>query len=152
MHPYNNALKQPARHLRTTMTDTEQQLWVRLRRKNLLGVQFYRQKPLGNYIVDFYAPRAGLIVEIDGAQHLEEAHAARDAQRDAYLVGQGLQVLRFHTTQILQELDAVVEVIFRMLEERLAAGGKQPEIPPFPPLQKGGMGRQEEKSWNNHNN
>ena len=102
------------------MTDTEQQLWARLCRKNLLGVQFYRQKPLGNYIVDFYAPSAGLVVEIDGAQHLEEAHAARDAQRDAYLVHQGLQVLRFHTTQILQELDAVVEVIFRVLEERLA--------------------------------
>jgi len=129
MHPYNTALKQPARHLRTTMTETEQRLWARLRRKNLLGVQFYRQKPLGHYIVDFYAPRAGLVVQIDGAQHLEEAHAARDAQRDAYLVRQGLQVLRFHTTQILQELDAVVEVIFRTLAERLAAG-KQPENPP----------------------
>ena len=129
MHPYNNALKQPARHLRTTMTDTERQLWVRLRRKNLLGVQFYRQKPLGDYIVDFYAPRAGLVVETDGAQHLEEAHVARDAQRDAYLVRQGVRVLRFHTTQILQEFDAVVEVIFSALTERLAAG-KQPGNPP----------------------
>jgi very-short-patch-repair endonuclease len=121
MHPYNSALKQPARYLRTTMTDTEQQLWARLRRKNLLGVQFYRQKPLGNYIVDFYAPRAGLVIEIDGSQHLEEAHVARDAQRDDYLARQGLQVLRFHTTQILQEMDTVVEVIFRTLEEKLAA-------------------------------
>ena len=129
MHPYNNALKQPARHLRTTMTDTEQQLWARLRRKNLLGVQFYRQKPLGNYIVDFYAPSAGLVVEIDGSQHLEEVHATRDTQRDAYLERQGLQVLRFHTTQILQELDAVVEVIFRTLAERLTAG-KQLGNPP----------------------
>ena len=121
MHPYNSTLTQPARRLRTTMTDTEQQLWARLRRKALLGVQFYRQKPLGNYIVDFYAPKAGLVVEIDGSQHLEEAHAVRDAQRDAYLVRQGLQVLRFHTTQILQELDEVVEVICRALEEKLTA-------------------------------
>jgi very-short-patch-repair endonuclease len=111
------------------MTDTEQQLWARLRRKNLLGVQCYRQKPLGNYIVDFYAPGVGLVVEIDGSQHLEEAHAVRDAQRDVYLVGQGLQVLRFHTTQILQELDAVVEIILRVLTERLAAG-KQSGNPP----------------------
>ena len=71
--------------------------------------------------MDFYAPRAGLVVEIDGAQHLEEAHAVRDAQRDAYLVRQGLQVMRFHTTQILQELDEVVEVICRALEEKLTA-------------------------------
>jgi very-short-patch-repair endonuclease len=84
-------------------------------------VQFYRQKPLGNYIVDFYAPRAGLVIEIDGAQHLEEAHTARDAHRDAYLAHQGLQVLRFHTTQILQELDAVVEVILKVLNDRIAA-------------------------------
>jgi len=151
MHPYNNALKQPARHLRTAMTDTEQRLWAQLRRKNLLGVQFYRQKPLGHYIVDFYAPRAGLVVEIDGSQHLEEAHAARDAQRDAYLVRQGLQVLRFHTTQILQELDEVVEVIFRTLAARLALESGW-EIPPFPPFVKGGMGRREGKSWNHHNN
>jgi very-short-patch-repair endonuclease len=111
------------------MTDTEQQLWARLRRKSLLGVQFCRQKPLGDYIVDFYAPRAGLVVEIDGSQHLEEAHAAKDAQRDAYLAHQGIQVLRFHTTQILQELDAVVEVIVRTLAERLAAD-RQSENPP----------------------
>jgi very-short-patch-repair endonuclease len=111
------------------MTDTEQRLWARLRRKNLLGVQFYRQKPLGHYIVDFYAPRAGLVVEIDGSQHLEAAHVARDAQRDAYLTRQRLQVLRFHTTQILQELDAVVEVIFRTLEERLAAGKRSGNPP-----------------------
>lgn len=129
MHPYNRALKQPSRPLRTTMTDTEQRLWARLRRKNLLGVQFYRQKPLGHYIVDFYAPRAGLVVEIDGSQHLEAAHVARDAQRDAYLTRQRLQVLRFHTTQILQELDAVVEVIFRTLEERLAAGKRSGNPP-----------------------
>src|SRR5262249_55231340 len=90
-------------------------------------------KPLANYIVDFYAPRAGLVIEIDGSQPLEEAHAARDAQRDAYLAHQGLQVLRFHTTQILQELDAVVEMIFRVLAERLAAG-KQPGNPPSPPF------------------
>jgi len=120
MHPYNHTLKHYARRLRTNMTDSEQRLWARLRSKNLLGVQFYRQKPLGNYIVDFYAPRAGLVIEIDGSQHLEGEHAAKDTQRDAYLVRQGLQVLRFSNMQVLQALDEVVEIIYRVMAARIA--------------------------------
>ena len=85
-------------------------------------MQFYRQKPLGNYIVDFYAPRARLVIEIDGSQHLEEEHAAKDTQRDAYLVCQGLQVLRFNNMQVLQALDEVMEIIYRVMETRMAGG------------------------------
>jgi very-short-patch-repair endonuclease len=68
---YNPRLKGRARSLRATLTDAEQRLWTRLRRKQIPGVQFYRQKPIGKYIVDFYAPAARLVVEIDGSQHLE---------------------------------------------------------------------------------
>lgn len=82
-------------------------------------MQFYRQKPIGNYIVDFYAPKAKLVVEVDGSQHVDLAHAQKDAQRDAYLMGQRLRVLRFGNLQVLQELDAVVDVIFRALTDRL---------------------------------
>jgi very-short-patch-repair endonuclease len=53
MLPYNRRLKPNARRLRSHMTDSEQVLWSRLRRKQLLGVQFYRQTPIGNYVVDF---------------------------------------------------------------------------------------------------
>ncbi len=60
MLKYNPQLKTKARTLRITLTDAEQRLWERLRRKQILGVQFYRQKPIGNYIVDFYAPAARL--------------------------------------------------------------------------------------------
>ena len=120
MRPYNHTLKHHARRLRTNMTDSEQRLWARLRSKNLLGGQFYRQKPLGNYIVDFYAPMAGLVIEIDGSQHLEGEHAAKDTQRDAYLVRQGLQVLRFSNIQVLQALDEVVEIIYRVIAARIA--------------------------------
>ena len=56
MLPYNRRLKTKARSLRTNPTDAELHLWYRLRRKQILGVQFYRQKPIGNYIADFYAP------------------------------------------------------------------------------------------------
>jgi len=69
---HNKKLKYTARTLRKNMTETEILLWSRVRRKQLLGFQFYRQRPHGNYIVDFYCPAAKLIIEIDGRQHYEE--------------------------------------------------------------------------------
>lgn len=111
MLEYYPKLKQHARRLRTGMTDSEQKLWLRLRGKQVGGVQFYRQKPLGAYIVDFYAPAAKLVVEVDGLQHQSEQGVQVDAERDAWLVEQGLSVLRFDNLQVLQETDAVMEVI-----------------------------------------
>lgn len=60
MENYRKHLKQPARSLRTSMTDAEQLIWYRVRRKQIHGVQFYRQKPLLSFIVDFYCPAAKL--------------------------------------------------------------------------------------------
>ncbi len=71
MIEYNRKLEERARRLRRQMTDSERALWERLRRKQVQAVQFYRQKPIGNYIVDFYAPRAKIVVEVDGSQHME---------------------------------------------------------------------------------
>ena len=93
------------------MTDAEQLLWLRLRRKQLMGVQFYRQKPLGNYVVDFYAPRAKLVVEVDGSQHHEPRAMKADAERDEYLSGLGLAVLRFDNLQLLRETESVLDTI-----------------------------------------
>lgn len=72
MLPYSKNLKEPSRTLRKEMTDAEQALWSRLRGKQILGVQFYRQKPIGPYIVDFYAPAAKLIIEVDGGSILKK--------------------------------------------------------------------------------
>lgn len=119
---YNLKLKPLSRRLRTKMTESEQLLWSRLRRKQILGIQLYRQKPIGNYIVDFYAPRAKLIVEVDGSQHFDVQHAIEDKQRDAYLNDQGLRVLRFNNLQVLQQIDAVVDVIYQSIEDQV---GKQ---------------------------
>jgi len=82
----------------------------------LHGVQFYRQKPLGPYIVDFFAPNAGLVVEVDGSQHTEADHREQDRVRDKCLTDEGLLVLRFHNRQVLLETDAVLE---RIAEEIL---------------------------------
>ncbi len=108
---YNRRLKQPARHLRHQMTDAERALWVRLRRKQIHGVQFYRQKPIGDFIVDFYAPSAHLVIEVDGAQHLESAQCDADAERTTHLNGLGLRVLRFPNRQVLKEIQGVLESI-----------------------------------------
>ena len=120
MLPYKATLKKHARHLRKNMTESEQTLWSRLRGKQLLGIQFYRQKPLGDYIVNFFAPKANLVVEVDGSQHAESDHIIRDNHRDLYLKGLGLQVLRFDSRQVLLKTDAVVERIFQVMKESLS--------------------------------
>ena len=119
MAPYGKALKAPARSLRVKMTDAEQLLWQRVRRKQVGGVQFYRQKPLLSYIVDFYCPAAKLVVELDGSQHFEQEHQSKDRLRDEALVRLGLQVLRFDNWQILLETEAVLAVIDSVVRARL---------------------------------
>ena len=115
---YAPHLKYFARKLRSGMTDAEQRLWSRLRRKQLHGVQFYRQRPLGHYIVDFYAPAAKLVVELDGGQHFEPAGIRRDQRRDAWLRSVGLHVLRFDDRQVLLETDLVLEAIWQAMNVR----------------------------------
>ncbi len=98
------------------MTDTERTLWSRLRRKQLKGHQFYRQKIIGNYIVDFYCPRAGMVIEVDGAQHYSGEMLESDRQRDDYLRGNALTVMRFSNLEVRQNLDGVVERVLERLE------------------------------------
>jgi very-short-patch-repair endonuclease len=124
---YRPGLKANAQKLRKEMTESEQLLWDRLRRKQILGVQFYRQKPIGNYIVDFFAPEAKLVIEIDGSQHMSESGVLKDKKRDDYLRGEGLLVLRFHDSEVLIDTEAVTEMIFRILSERLLQ--KSPRSP-----------------------
>jgi very-short-patch-repair endonuclease len=116
---YNSKLKEAARYLRKNMTESERELWSRLRGKQLLGVQFYRQKPIGNFIVDFFAPKAKLVVEVDGSQHTEEDNRSRDKRRDEYLASRGFKVLRFNSREVLNRTDSVVNSIYRSIGERL---------------------------------
>jgi very-short-patch-repair endonuclease len=115
------------------MTDAEQMLWSRIRRKQIRGAQFYRQKPILNYIVDFYCAKAHLVIELDGSQHFDLEHQQKDAARDKALVTQGLRVLRFDNRQVLAETASVLAVIDGVVGERLGM-----EIPPNPPFSKGG--------------
>lgn len=126
MQPYNKNLKQPSRDLRNNMTDAEKRLWSKLRAKQILGLQFYRQKPLLNFIVDFYCPAANLVIECDGGQHFTDEGLEADRVRDEVLVELGLVVLRFSNRQVLTEIDDVIELIFQTAQSRI-------------PLYKGGL-------------
>jgi very-short-patch-repair endonuclease len=95
MKPYNKNLKQPSRDLRSNMTNAEQLLWQRIRRKQILELQFYIQKPILNFIVDFYCPTANLVIECDGGQHYTAEGLEADQNRDQTLSELGVITLRF---------------------------------------------------------
>ena len=116
MQPYNKNLKKPSRDLRNNMTDAEKCLWSKLRAKQILGLQFYRQKPLLNFIVDFYCPAANLVIECDGGQHFTDEGLEADRVRDEVLAELGLIVLRFNNDQVMGEIDGVVEQICKKLK------------------------------------
>ena len=120
MHQYNPKIKTTARTLRKNMTDSELKLWSRIRRKQIFGLQFYRQRPIGNYIVDFYCPKAQLVLEVDGLQHMQELAVRKDNYRDSYLKQQGIKVLKFDNLQVLKQLDAVVDKVYQTVASRLS--------------------------------
>ena len=119
MHQYKPKLKNTARTLRKNMTDSELKLWSRIRRKQIFGLQFYRQRPIGSYIVDFYCPKAELVLGVDGVQHMNRLAMQKDKYRDSYLKQQGVKVLRFDNLQVLKQLDAVVEKVCQTAASRL---------------------------------
>ena len=94
------------------MTDAEKLLWSKLRRKQLKGLQIYRQRIIGDYIVDFYCPKANLIIEVDGGQHYTDEGIAKDKIRDDYIKGKGIKVLRFSDREVLKNIGGVIEKIY----------------------------------------
>ena len=109
------AQREQARYLRRNMTDAEQELWERLRDRQL-GVKFRRQHPIGPYIVDFAAPTGRVVIEVDGPTHRDYD---ADALRDADLVSRGWKVLRFRNHDVYGELNRVVSLIRRVVEKRV---------------------------------
>ena len=116
MLQYDEKLKTLARQLRKNMTDAERLLWSKIRRKQICQYQFYRQKIIGNYIVDFYCPKARLVIEVDGGQHYSEEGVEFDKLRDEYLANLGLNVLRMSNMDILQNIDGTLEYIYDYLK------------------------------------
>ena len=104
-----------AQRLRKMPTDAEIRLWRHLRRKQLDGFRFRPQQPIGPYVVDFFCPAAGLIVEVDGGQHAENA---ADSARTSWLEARHYRVVRFWNNDVLANTDGVILVIRDALHGR----------------------------------
>jgi very-short-patch-repair endonuclease len=106
---YNPKLKATARILRKQSTLAEVLLWNELKGKRILGYDFHRQKPIGNYIVDFFCSRLKLAIEIDGASHLDRTQ--EDMKRQKELESLGIRFLRFQDIEVKQDLGGVITTI-----------------------------------------
>jgi|SRR5262245_24390656 len=100
------------RRLRRNATDAEMKLWFSVRDRRLGGFKFVRQEPIGPYVVDLVCRDRRVVVEVDGGQHAE---SARDQIRDAYLTSEGYRVLRFWNSDVLNNLNGVLESILSSL-------------------------------------
>jgi very-short-patch-repair endonuclease len=110
----NPETKHKAIALRKETTPAERKLWSRLR-NDQLGVTFRRQHAVGNYIPDFCSPRAKLIIELDGSQHLEQEEY--DEERTKYLNSEGYKVIRFWNKDVLRNIEDVILAIIRAMED-----------------------------------
>jgi very-short-patch-repair endonuclease len=115
--PYNKGLKEFARELRSNMTEAETTLWLKLRKRQFSNGQFYRQRIIGNYIVDFYCPERKLVIEINGSQHYSEPGKAKDNLRDNHLSDLSLGVLRFSAREVMENLEGVLETMKSRLKQ-----------------------------------
>ena len=115
--PYNPKLKELARKLRNNSTPSEIPLWKHLKGKQLHGHDFHRQKPLDEYIVDFFCQELILAIELDGSSHtLEEVHK-KDVKKEKALNRIGVHVLRFSDDQVFNDLDNVMRGIHGYIAE-----------------------------------
>ena len=112
---YNPKLKQFAKDLRKNGTYAEVVLWLHLKKKQMHGYDFHRQKPIGNYIVDFYSPKLMLAIEIDGYSHIDKGE--EDEQRQQELEKLGVSFLRFKEYEVKKNLEGVLMAIEKWIFE-----------------------------------
>ena len=107
--PYRRSLKSSAQSLRRDPTPAERKLWFEFLRDR--PVRFTRQKPLGQYIADFYCSSCRLVIEVDGDSHFTDQGASYDAARTAALQAEGIRVLRMTNLEVMEEFEGVCQRI-----------------------------------------
>jgi very-short-patch-repair endonuclease len=113
-HHYNTNLKEYARELRTTsVSKAEKYIWKALLSRKQMGVAFKRQRPISNFIVDFFSSEIGLIIEIDGSSHFNKGDY--DSYRENKLKELGFTVIRFSEGEVLQNIGEVHQQIYRVV-------------------------------------
>jgi len=125
---FNSPLKKGRRkELRNAGTAAEVVLWTKLQKRQVLGKKFRRQQSVGPYIVDFFCPECGLIVELDGAPHFGFFSDQYDAERTRYFEGLGLMVIRFENKYVHRGIEGVLEQIREAIRNRSRGTGRFPE-------------------------
>ena len=115
--PYDPKLKEFAKKLRKTMTFSEVKVWNEIKNGQLMGYDFDRQRPIGNYIVDFYCKDLLLALEIDGITHQDEKVMFKDKIRQAELEMSGVTFIRFDAMLCVNKVEAVVREIGRWISD-----------------------------------
>ena len=109
--PYNPKLKELARQLRNDSTKTEIFLWLKLKGKQMYGYDFHRQKPIDNYILDFFCYELMLGIEVDGYSHQFLEVYNKDRIKEKRMNDFGITVLRFSDDEVLNEMENVLRAI-----------------------------------------
>jgi len=118
MLPYNKQLEPYSREQRKNMTDAEKLLWSKIRMKQLNKCQFYRQRIVSDYVVDFFSPSAKLVIEVNGSQPYSDKMAKADRIKDRYMENCGFTVLRFNDNEVLTNTAGVTEKILEKMKAR----------------------------------
>ncbi|ASO03828.1 endonuclease domain-containing protein [Arenibacter algicola] len=109
--PYNPNLKELARQLRNNSTKAEIILWQKLKGKQMYGYDFHRQKPIDNYIIDFFCHELMLGIEVDGYSHQIIEVFNKDVKKEGVMNMLGIHILRFSDEQVLKDTDNVIRAI-----------------------------------------
>ena len=116
-YPYNPALKERARELRNNSTLSEVLLWNELKNGKMKGKDFHRQKPIMDYIVDFFCPELGMAIEIDGGSHDNENACRNDRERQKKIEELEMQFLRFNDVDVKRNMTGVLKVIEQWIND-----------------------------------
>ena len=116
-YPYNPALKERARELRNNSTLSEVLLWNELKNGKMKGKDFHRQKPIMDYIVDFFCPEIAMAIEIDGGSHDNENACRNDRERQKKIEELKIQFLRFNDLDVRRNMTGVLKVIEQWIDE-----------------------------------
>ena len=122
MKEYDKSNIDSARKLRKNMTPWERKLWYEFLRN--YPVRFQRQKPIGNFIVDFYCAKAALVIELDGGGHYTDEQAAKDKERTSELEKMNLYIVRFPNNEVSKNFYGVCQVIDDIVKQRIKLLGR----------------------------
>ena len=114
---YHPKLKELARKLRNKSTKSEIKLWQYLKNKKMMGYDFHRQKPIDNFIVDFFCNKLKLAIELDGYTHTFEEIVKKDVLKQERLKELGITVMRFCDKDVMKNTDGVLQVIRCFIED-----------------------------------